>query len=162
MLRNGPGYQKLILPLLFMFTYLRSMSCLSHHPLCGDFFPLMLQMGKLRLGETLIRNGRLGPQIHASGALIKVMRWGTECLGVSTVVSLQWRVALTQHFPDGTQWLRIHLQCLMGPHLWSLDGYHPLEKEMATHSSIIVWEIPWTEEAWWATVLGGHKEWDMT
>ena len=27
----------------------------------------------------------------------------------------------------------------------------PLEKEMATHSSILAWEIPWTE-AWWATV----------
>ena len=23
----------------------------------------------------------------------------------------------------------------------------PLEKEMATHSSILAWEIPWTEEA---------------
>ena len=23
---------------------------------------------------------------------------------------------------------------------------HPLEKEMATHSSILVWEIPWTVE----------------
>ena len=22
----------------------------------------------------------------------------------------------------------------------------PLEKEMATHSSILAWEIPWTEE----------------
>ena len=22
----------------------------------------------------------------------------------------------------------------------------PLEKEMATHSSVLVWEIPWTEE----------------
>ena len=36
-----------------------------------------------------------------------------------------------------------------------------LEKEMATHSSILVWRIPWTEE------LGGrqstgHKESDMT
>ena len=26
-------------------------------------------------------------------------------------------------------------------------GYEdPLEKEMATHSSILAWEIPWTEE----------------
>ena len=25
-------------------------------------------------------------------------------------------------------------------------GWDPLEKEMATHSSIIAWEIPWTEE----------------
>ena len=37
----------------------------------------------------------------------------------------------------------------------------PLEKEMATRSSILAWEIPWTEEPvgcgpW------GHKELDMT
>ena len=24
----------------------------------------------------------------------------------------------------------------------------PLEKEMATHSSILAWKIPWTEEPW--------------
>ena len=28
----------------------------------------------------------------------------------------------------------------------SLNWRDPLEKEMATHSSIIPWEIPWTEE----------------
>ena len=28
----------------------------------------------------------------------------------------------------------------------SLGQADPLEKEMATHSSILVWEIPWTEE----------------
>ena len=31
--------------------------------------------------------------------------------------------------------------------LQSLDQEDPLEKEMATHSSILAWEIPWTEEA---------------
>ena len=34
----------------------------------------------------------------------------------------------------------------------------PLEKEMATHSSILAWEIPWTEEP---EVYGVAKEWDM-
>ena len=29
-----------------------------------------------------------------------------------------------------------------------------LEKEMATHSSIFVWEIPWTEESGGATAHG--------
>ena len=29
----------------------------------------------------------------------------------------------------------------------SLVQEDPLEKEMATHSSILAWEIPWTEEA---------------
>ena len=28
----------------------------------------------------------------------------------------------------------------------SLDGEDPLEKGMATHSSIVAWRIPWTEE----------------
>ena len=28
----------------------------------------------------------------------------------------------------------------------SLGREHPLEKEMATHSGILTWRIPWTEE----------------
>ena len=28
----------------------------------------------------------------------------------------------------------------------SLGWEYPLEKEMATHSSILAWKIPWTEE----------------
>ena len=31
-------------------------------------------------------------------------------------------------------------------HIRSLGGEDPLEKEMATHSSILAWRIPWTEE----------------
>ena len=30
--------------------------------------------------------------------------------------------------------------------VWSLGREDTLEKEMATHSSILAWEIPWTEE----------------
>ena len=35
----------------------------------------------------------------------------------------------------------------------------PLEKEMTTHSSILVWRIPWTEEPSGATVHGVAKSW---
>ena len=35
----------------------------------------------------------------------------------------------------------------------SLGGEHPLEKGMATHSSVLAWRIPWTEE------LGGLQSW---
>ena len=28
----------------------------------------------------------------------------------------------------------------------SVDQEDPLEEEMATHSNILAWEIPWTEE----------------
>ena len=30
---------------------------------------------------------------------------------------------------------------------WSLGQKNPLEKEMATHSSVLAWEIPRTEES---------------
>ena len=30
--------------------------------------------------------------------------------------------------------------------VWSLGQKNPLEKEMSTHSSTLVWKIPWTEE----------------
>ena len=31
------------------------------------------------------------------------------------------------------------------------------EEEMATHSSIAAWKIPWIEGTWWATVHGVAK-----
>ena len=35
----------------------------------------------------------------------------------------------------------------------SLGQEDPPEKEMATHTSILAWRIPWTG-AWWAIVQG--------
>ena len=40
----------------------------------------------------------------------------------------------------------------------SLDQEDPLEKGMATHSSILAWRIPWTEEPG-TTVHGVAKSW---
>ena len=31
--------------------------------------------------------------------------------------------------------------------IWSLGWGDPMEKEMTTHSGILAWKIPWTEEA---------------
>ena len=39
----------------------------------------------------------------------------------------------------------------------SLGGEDPLEKEMATHSSILAWEIPWTEEPSGLQSMGSQK-----
>ena len=39
----------------------------------------------------------------------------------------------------------------------SLDQEDPLEEEMATHCSILAWEIPRAEEPGWATVHGVSK-----
>ena len=49
-------------------------------------------------------------------------------------------------FPGGS--VVKHLPANAGDKAWvrSLGQEDPWEKEMATHSSILAWEIPWTEE----------------
>ena len=54
-----------------------------------------------------------------------------------------------------------HLPTMLETWVESLGWEDPLQKEMATHSSILAWEMPWTEvsrglQSW------GHKEWDTT
>ena len=39
-----------------------------------------------------------------------------------------------------------HLPTMRETWVRSLGWEDPLEKEMATHSSILAWRIPWTEE----------------
>ena len=39
----------------------------------------------------------------------------------------------------------------------SLGWEDPLEKEMAPHSSILAWKIPWTEEPGWLLSRGSQR-----
>ena len=39
----------------------------------------------------------------------------------------------------------------------SLDQEEPLEEEMATHSSILAWEIPWTVETGGLQSMGSQR-----
>ena len=39
----------------------------------------------------------------------------------------------------------------------SLGLEDPMEKQMATHSSILAWEIPWTEGPGGLQSMGSHK-----
>ena len=39
----------------------------------------------------------------------------------------------------------------------SLGQEDPLEKKMATYSSIFAWEIPWTEEPGWLQSMGSQR-----
>ena len=55
--------------------------------------------------------------------------------------------SVVKNLPMQETWLQI------------LGWEDPLEKEMAIHSGILAWRIPWTEEPWWATVRGVTKSW---
>ena len=41
-----------------------------------------------------------------------------------------------------------------GVRVWSLGREDPLEKEMSSHSSVLAWEIPWTDEC-------GYSPWGL-
>ena len=40
-----------------------------------------------------------------------------------------------------------YLSAMQETQVWSLGWEDPLEKEMATYSSILAWTVPWTEES---------------
>ena len=54
-----------------------------------------------------------------------------------------------------------HLPAMLETCAQSLGQEDPLEKEMATHSSILAWRIPWTEEPGRLQSMGFKKS-DIT
>ena len=89
----------------------------------------------------LIRNtGSHTPGPVQKVYLIKKPRW------LRAHSSLRWASLMAQG--------RICLQCRR-PGFDHWVGKIPLEEEMATHSSILAWRIPWT--VWWATIQGVTK-----
>ena len=60
-------------------------------------------------------------------------------------------------FPDGS--VVKNAPATQETEVWSLDWEDPLEKEMATHSSILSWEIPRTEEPGKLQSMGSQKSW---
>ena len=53
-------------------------------------------------------------------------------------------LSMSKSFPDGS--VVKNLPAMQETRVLSLGQENLLEKEMATHSSILAWEIPWTEK----------------
>ena len=50
-----------------------------------------------------------------------------------------------------------NLPAVQETQIWSLGQEDPLEKEMATHSSILAWKTPWTEEPGRLQSIGSQR-----
>ena len=50
-----------------------------------------------------------------------------------------------------------NLSAMQETHIWSLGQEDPLEKGMATHSSILAWKVPWTEEPGRLQSIGSQR-----
>ena len=51
-----------------------------------------------------------------------------------------------------------NLHLMQETQIQSLGQEDPLEKEVATHSSFIAWEIPWTEEPGGLQSIGSQSQ----
>ena len=61
----------------------------------------------------------------------------------------KWSLCFLIHCVDFSSLVAQRLKCLPAmweSWVWPLGREDPLEKEMATHSSILAWRIPWAEE----------------
>ena len=99
----------------------------------GGFLDFPLHRGSAPLTPTLCK----GPLYFI---------FSDKCVGPSL---LMWRSSVSKASA-----------CIAGDLVSFLGGEVPLEKGMATHSSILAWRIPWTEEP--GGLLAGswdHKSW---
>ena len=62
---------------------------------------------------------------------------------------------------SGKKNIYIYLPAMQETQVWSLGQGDALEKEIATHSNILAWETPWTEEPGGLQFMGS-QELDMT
>ena len=66
-------------------------------------------------------------------------------------------------YPLQYSWASLVAQTVKNlPAVWeiwvqSLGWEDPLEKEITTHSSILAWRIPWTEESGRLQSIGSHR-----
>ena len=66
-------------------------------------------------------------------------------------------INIVQGFSDGSE--AKNLSAMREAQVQSLDQEDPLEKEMATNSSILAWENPWTEKPGRLQSIGTQKSW---
>ena len=89
------------------------------------------------------RIGRLSKSEHSLVNIYQnTLTW--QILAVGVLLTQRESVSLIQGASLVAQWSRIHLPT-QEMQVQSLSQ-EDLDKKMATHSSILAWEIPWTEE----------------
>ena len=71
-------------------------------------------------------------------------------------VFLKW-YGILRVFPVGSVVICLPVQEMQVTQVQSLGEEDPLKEEMGTHSSILVWKIPWTKEPGGIQSIGSHR-----
>ena len=122
-------------------------------------------VGQIRVARARDQKGRGNKRVFWLWKENKRSPYGDVILCILTVVmgTQPWthviKLQKTQYTNELPRGQRIHLP-MQEMWVWSLSQEDPLKNEMATHSSILAWEIPWTEPGRLQSM--SCKELDMT
>ena len=113
------------------------------HPASGQWSGISPWQWALQTRQRLNSQNPSPPLFHALEAQCSI--WGLM-------------YACNCGFPGGATGKELAWQCRRHEMwVWPLGQEDPLEEEMATHSSILAWEVPWTEEPGGLQSLGVAK-----
>ena len=84
-------------------------------------------------------------EIYNILALMKYLQYSGKLNEVHCKIIFEQSLNYLVYFSTGGS-VGMESACNSGDFIGSLDQEAPLEKETATHSSILAWEIPWTEK----------------
>ena len=91
-----------------------------------------------------------------------ISEWGIQCETTTTIYPInighlqKWACQVVQWASLVAQRVK-RLPAMQETWVWSLDQEDPLEKEMATHSSIFAWRILWTEKPGRLQSMGSQR-----
>ena len=87
---------------------------------------------------------------HGERSLVGYSPWGCKELDTTEA---------TESFPGGASGKEPTCQCMRLKKCWfdPPDQEDPLEGGVATHSSVLAWRIPWTEEPVRLQSIGSHR-----
>ena len=133
---------------------------------CLQFFPAS---GCFLMSLLFTSGGQsIGALVSASVLPMNIQGWFP--LGFTGLITLQSKglsiifssTTIWKHKFFGTQTSLVaqmvkHLPMMQETWVRFLGGEDPLEKEMATHSTILVWRIPWTEKPGRMQSIGSQK-----
>ena len=90
--------------------------------------------------------------------------WGIQAVcGITAIVLSYCHLSCTYLYPLWPDWASLvaqsvkNLPAMQETRVLSLGREDPLEKEMAAHSSILVWKISWTEEPGGLQSMGSQR-----
>ena len=96
--------------------------------------------------------------LPSRGGFSDLSSWIWANLGdllVTCSIMIKWCYVVVKGFPDGSAVK--NPPAMQETWIWSLGWEDALEKETATHSNVVAWEIPWTEDSGRLQSMGSQR-----